>query len=115
MKKIILILLSLVVFASCCKDEDYEFAPTYKTFMYEDQILHTYKFGITIQHLFARAEAVDVVVWSGGREYRTLDFTWRYGRGEMEGILLSPSKLSYPQVQKVAVKIGGRWYSLTHK
>ena len=118
MKKILTLVFLLGALISCQKSEDpylREREVYIQTFSYHDQILHQKKLGLKLLHPGTRLEAIQTVVWSGGRSYTAQDFTWRYSFGETEGILksaLNPSDMRYLKVEKLNVLISNRWYTI---
>lgn len=115
--KRMLFLLLVCVMVACCPDRDHDpdrlAQASYRVFVYEDQTQGQFKFGVKISHT-GKVEQVDLRLEHLGRIYYSADFTWRYGRGETEGIVRSVylRDRSYPRVLQMRVRIDGVWREL---
>lgn len=130
MKKIILIVFSLMIlFSSCCKEEvDQAPSVTYKVGIIQDTNLHQRTLALEFQSSFETIEKINFEsTWTfevNGSpiylEFHENDFKWQYQGRTIKGIcktslgelLTNPNIIHKKTMIKGHVKIEGKWFKI---
>lgn len=130
MKKLILIIFSLMILVSGCCKEEVDQAPsvTYKVGIIQDANLHQRTLALEFQSSFETIEKINFEsIWTfevDGTpiylEFHESDFAWQYQGSTIKGIcktslgelLTSPNIIHKKTMIKGHVKIEGKWFKI---